>query len=322
MNARRRLFFSPRTGITLTSLFNYWRRERRQTCVQTRATAPCLSQPTMAALTSYIIYPSTVPTFLNRTIKTNKGLTALHIAAWNGHVDSLNRLLLAGAPPDLQTQDKNTPLSLAAHGNHPDIIDVLLPLGCDVNNADRDLDTSLHYAAYNGMSETVEKLILCGADPNARNRVNTTPLWNAVYYNRQDVVKQLLLANVDMEVASVGIDQHAQSDLVHYLYDQPMSPLLVSVKRNLPHLALLLVAAGYDIFKEQWLVRQEFPDSLTSNNELLSLLSHSILNPPSLLKVCRTFIRRHLGRNVTKTMRTLEIPTTLKNYLTLNDLMN
>lgn len=252
----------------------------------------------------------------------NQGYTALHIAAWNGHVGCLERLLLAGAQPDLQTYDKNTPLSLAAHGNHPDVINVLLPLNCNLNNPDKDLDTPLHYAAYNGMSETVEKLILQGADPNVRNRINATALWNAVYKNKKDVVKQLLLANVDMEVASVGIDEHAQSDPVIYLYDEPVSPLLVAVKKNFPDLALLLIAAGYDVFKEQWLVKQDFPDTLTKNTEFLSLLSHSVLNPPSLLKICQTFFRRTLGRNVMKKVGQLEIPDTLKKYLTLNDLIN
>ena len=254
----------------------------------------------------------------NAGIANKLGYTPLHIAAWNGHVACVNEFLAAGIAHDNQTVDKNTPLALAAHGGHLPVIEVLLLLNCNVNNSDKDADTALHYAAYNGMTKACELLLSYGADPDAGNKVNATALWNAVYMSQKEVVKLLLLTNVKLEVSSKGINQHAHSDDVVYVFERPKSPLWVSVANNNPEIALLLISAGYDLHKEQWLIDRDFPDK--SDERLRNVLTDYIQNPPRLVTRCRNFLRSYMGREITEKVRFLPIPITLKSYLTLSDL--
>lgn len=252
----------------------------------------------------------------------NQGYTAFHIAAWNGHVDIVKYFLKNGAKFDELTNDKNTPLGLAAHGDCPEVIELLLPLGCKVNNADKDLDTAMHYATYNGMTESVKLLLKYGADPNLRNRLNTTPLWNAVYMKHKDVVKFLLTANVDLEVKSCGINQHAQTDNVVLLYPNEVSPFYVAVQRQLLDILLLLKTAGYNIYSEEWFYRGEFPDGVEDNPNLMAILKQFASTPPRLITVCRNFLRKYFGNKLKERVNELEIPNNLKNYLLLQDFLS
>lgn len=248
----------------------------------------------------------------------SNGYTPLHIAAWNGHLNTVKILLNAGAKHDIQTHDQNTPLALAAHGGHLNVMEELLPLGCTVNNYDKDRDTPLHYAAYNGMTRAVELLIEYGADPNCLSTCKATPLWNAIYKGHKEVVKLLLKLNVEMEVASVGTHQHSHTDEVLHVYESPKSPLWVALDRKKPDIALLLVSAGYNIYKEQWLINSEFQPHF--DGRMCSLLVQYIHAPPKLISICRNFYRKYFKLDIAKRVKLMDIPVTLKRFLTLEDL--
>ena len=250
----------------------------------------------------------------------NHQYSAVHIAAWNGHVESMETLLRHSAPHDTRTADKNTPLSLAAHGHHPDVIELLLPYGCDVNNSDKDLDTPLHYASFNGDADSVRLLLRHGADPDAKNRVYVTPLWNAVYCKNTAIVKLLLENNVDLCTPSVGVNQYYQSDVVMYIYDTPRTPLWVAAARNAPEAAMLLISAGYNVSRENWIL-DDMPEAAAENEPFSSLLRYYKCTPLRLLSICRNFFRQHFGRDVAQKAQGLEVPKVLKHYIMLKDIL-
>lgn len=253
------------------------------------------------------------------TSKNAQGYNALHVAAWNGYTDIVDLLLKTGMEHDTRTNDGNTPLSLAAHGDHLEVINMLLPLGCNVNNVDKDEDTPLLYATFNSNLKMVCKLVNAGADPDCRNHHNTTPLWNAVYKNDQDTIRYLLVKNVELEVSSRGIDQHAQSDVATVIYPVPRSLLYVAALQCSVDVVMTLILAGYNIYREQWVVDREFP--YDSSPLLRRMLINFSSSPPRLLALCRVFFRRRFKGNLEENVSFLDIPGNLKNNLMLKNLI-
>lgn len=256
----------------------------------------------------------------NINLANSQGYNAVHLAAWYQHTDMLKFLLeCEGVEHDRLTNDKNSPLALAAHGSHAKAIEMLLPLGCNVSNQDKDHDTALHYATYNGMTDTVRLLLHYGADPDAKNKFSATPLWNAVYGKHKEVVKLLLGVNVELEVTSVGIDQHYQSDIAVPLFSTPVSPLYVAIHRECTEIFYLLLSAGYDVYKEQWIFSGDHPENVA---HLISVMKKQASRPPRLVSICRNYFRRYGNRRkLNELVQNLELPTYLKNYLLLTELL-
>lgn len=247
--------------------------------------------------------------------------SALHIAAWDGYLESVELLLKVGAEHDNRTQDGNTPLALAAHSNHYNVLERLLPLGCAVNNMDKDLDTPLHYASYNGCLRSMKRLVSEGADPNVRNRFDATPLWNAVFKNHVPVVRYLVHLNVDLEVASCGIDQHSNQQDVSLVYNEPHSPLWVAVDHGYVEEAWILLAAGYNVWQEKWLSDSQLSQPDTPNTTLLEALRCKHSTPPDLLHVCKMFFRQTYKTRIHEVVNKLEIPESLKAHVLLKDIV-
>ena len=249
----------------------------------------------------------------------NKLYSALHIAALFGFSKVVKILLDAGSVHDAQTSDKNTPLALAANGGHLEVMKLLVPLGCDVNNTDKDNDTPLHYAAFNGIVEGVELLIQSGADPDVCNSSNASVLWYAVYMKHLEVVKRLLARNVKMEKNSRGRNP-LPSDFDRYFYETAKSPLYVAMERESKDSLKLLLCAGYNVQNETWLLEDDIPE-VETHMELLLEIYEFTKTPVALMTACRNSIRQHLGRDVYQKVEKLDIPRSLKNYLSLSDLL-
>lgn len=67
----------------------------------------------------------------NPNIQDTNGNTALMLASWEGHVDSVEMLLNAGADPNIQNDDGNTALINASYRKRVDILAMLLNAGAD-----------------------------------------------------------------------------------------------------------------------------------------------------------------------------------------------
>jgi uncharacterized protein len=105
------------------------------------------------------------------------GFTALHLAAFFGHVDVARELIARGATLDVQAKNDMsvTPLHSALAGRHDAIAIALIDAGANVNAVQQGSWTPLHAAALHGDRDMVLRLLGAGADKRAATDDGTTP---------------------------------------------------------------------------------------------------------------------------------------------------
>jgi ankyrin repeat protein len=89
----------------------------------------------------------------------NDGVTALHLAAANGHLDSVALLVKRGADTEAKSKEAWTPLVCAVNRGRIDCAAHLLDHGANVDHRTRDGRTALHRACENGDHEAVQLLL-------------------------------------------------------------------------------------------------------------------------------------------------------------------
>ncbi len=99
------------------------------------------------------------------------GFTALHLAAFFGHTESVRLLLQAGADPNARAENDSAvqPLHSAVAGRHLDVAAELLEAGADASAAQRGGWTPLMAAAAHGDEPMVDLLLQYDADRAARS---------------------------------------------------------------------------------------------------------------------------------------------------------
>ena len=138
--------------------------------------------------------------------KNNDGLTPLHWASSNEHIEIVKLLLEHGADVNAKNDDGYTPLYWASRKGHTEIVNLLLKYGADVNTKDDDGNTPLYYASRNGHAEIVKLLLEHGADVNVKNNYGSTPLYFASYNGHIEPVKLLLEHGADVNNKNNGGD--------------------------------------------------------------------------------------------------------------------
>jgi ankyrin repeat protein len=125
--------------------------------------------------------------------KDNLGWTALHKAAFNGHLNIVQYLVSKGA--DLNTENKSgkTALNYAVEKDYLEIVKYFIEAqGLDVN-AKNSLDwTPLQSAAFHGRFNIVQYLISKGANLNTENKAGKTALNYAVEKAYLEIVKYFI----------------------------------------------------------------------------------------------------------------------------------
>jgi len=187
------------------------------------------------------------------TLVSNRGRSALFVAAMSDHSADIVRLLLANrADTHVLDETKMTALHAATVGSDAETIRLFLDAGLTVNAADAGGFTPLMNAAQRGNVEAVNLLLARGADPNIvsalgdpSSHVTTqvkngtlalghfTALLLAATSGSADMVRMLLRA---------GADANAQ-DL------RGMTPLMTAVATDYPDADLVraMLAAGADV---------------------------------------------------------------------------
>ncbi|KAL8235044.1 hypothetical protein R6Q59_021144 [Mikania micrantha] len=124
------------------------------------------------------------------------GVTALHMAALNGHVDSVQLLVDLGASVNVVTVEAGTTIDLIGNFEFTDLIHFLCYINYDIEKKLCFLgagSTPLHYAACGGNAQCCQYLIVRGASLTAKNAKGWTPLDVAHSWNR-DWLEEVLVA--------------------------------------------------------------------------------------------------------------------------------
>lgn len=132
------------------------------------------------------------------------GLSAIQLAAESGAADLVQRLLTAGAPPDLRSRDGFTALHYAAGENRAAVVELLIAAQASVNAAsDVHRLTPLHLAAKRGHLDMVRTLIGHGADLEAQTDDGWTPLHESIEASDW-IVEALLKAGANANASTVA----------------------------------------------------------------------------------------------------------------------
>jgi ankyrin repeat protein len=142
-------------------------------------------------------------------------LTALHLAAANGHAEVVKLLLQRGADATIVNDWGAIPLSSACAGGHLGVVQLLLEhqglqaLGMTPSTR----LTPLHHAARKGREDMVKFLLSKGADANSQREDGWTPFMEASSHGHVGVARMLL---EHMEVQDIDSrDKYGQTALFH-----------------------------------------------------------------------------------------------------------
>ena len=156
---------------------------------------------------------------------------ALHVAAGQGHTESVEVLLDAGADLDAIDSAGNTALMRATEGGHADVVEMLLDVDAE-QVANEDGDTPLARAVEHEDIVLLEILLDAGGDVTVINNVGLSVLAQATTV---EVAQILIDAGADVNVQFVEGDT-----------GDGLTPLMTAVRASALDVVRILLDAGAD----------------------------------------------------------------------------
>lgn len=127
------------------------------------------------------------------------GVTALHVAAQQGHLDAITTLLEAGADATITDVEGRSALSIAVAGNFGDVAALLVKHGADPNTVHVDDEDEEHNLLFDAImvenQEFATLLVDAGADLYFKDGKSVTTLIQAAHRGFEDIVKVLVEAH-------------------------------------------------------------------------------------------------------------------------------
>lgn len=142
------------------------------------------------------------------TMKPNKrGDTPLHLAARNGHRDTVQLLLLSFDTRNEVNKDGETALYQATSNGQEECVQTLLEAECDPNIVTNDQRSALHSAAERGDSSLIQLLLQFDVRTDCPDQNLQTPLHLAVENGHLPVIYSLLDAGCNLD----AVDKRSQT---------------------------------------------------------------------------------------------------------------
>lgn len=163
------------------------------------------------------------------------GLTPLHLAASNGHLQAVRILWSKGIDLDLEDKHNKTPLHLAATQGHLDIVIFLLTKGAWSEAYDSQGTHPLHCAARNGNVDIVDALIQAGAEINPVNNLGLNPAAEAALGGHLECFKRLSTQQQQHQQGSATENNNTTSPLAVF-YPSPPQSTNTTTQYSLLHL--------------------------------------------------------------------------------------
>uniref|UniRef100_UPI00398E5B8B ankyrin repeat domain-containing protein 6b n=1 Tax=Pristiophorus japonicus TaxID=55135 RepID=UPI00398E5B8B len=253
---------------------------------------------------------------------TKHGRTALHLAAYKGHIDVVRVLLKASCDLDIQDDSDQTALHRAAVVGNTEVISALILEGCSLDRQDKDGNTALHEACWHGFSQSVKLLVKAGANVHAKNQAGNIALHLACQNGHSQSSRVLLLGGSRPDIKNSMGDtclhtatRYNHATIIRILLSAFCSvseknqagdsPLHIAAALNHKKIARLLLEAGADgnIINNAGLSPLEA--ARESNSPEVALL---LTKAPQVLSFCRGRSLRKKREKLKEERRAQSVP--------------